>query len=138
MIFAFAVTTPPRTSKDNEMYTELPLTRGVVKEIEILFPPGCSGLVGCRFFRYAVQVLPSNFPSWFVSDSETVKCEMEIDCMAEPYNLVVGTYNEDDTYEHTLYIRVKVEVPTYAYPLPPARELSLEEMPSWLREMVGE
>lgn len=132
MIFAFSITIPPRTYIEDEIYEELPLTKGKLSQVNVFFPPGCAGLVGVRFFRYAFQVLPANFPSWVISDAEDVELPCEVDISAEPYSITLGAYNEDDTYPHTLYIRCRVDVPESVRRREEKEEEREEELMEWL------
>jgi len=118
MFYEYNITYPPNTPKENEQVNILRLTRGIVKRVELVFPRGCAGLVGVRIFRGSVQVIPLNFPAWIDTDGETVRINSDIDLRVNPYELEVRGYNIDDTYPHTIRVRVEMGLPEEDFSVP--------------------
>ena len=85
------------------------LTRGIVREVEIVFPRGLAGLVGVRLFRSTRQVIPQNPVEWLVTDGETITAKVDVDLSQEPYELELRGYNEDEVYNHTIRARFTIE-----------------------------
>lgn len=118
MFYEYDITYPPNTPKEREQVNILRLTRGIVKRVELVFPRGCAGLVGVRIFRGPVQVIPLNFPAWIETDGETVRINSDIDLRVNPYELEVRGYNNDDTYQHTIRVRVEMVLPEDEFSIP--------------------
>jgi hypothetical protein len=80
--------------------------RAELQEIEIMVPPGPSGLVGFSFWHSSEQVIPAIRGTWIITDSETIRWPLagysvEPDWQIRAYNL--------DAYPHTLYVRVLLD-----------------------------
>jgi hypothetical protein len=99
------------------------LTRGIVREVEIVFPRGLAGLVGVRLFRSTRQVIPQNPVEWLVTDGETITAKVDVDLSQEPYELELRGYNEDEVYNHTIRARFTIEtLPAEGVALTPQQE----------------
>lgn len=77
--------------------------RAQIEELEIMVPPGPSGLVGFRFDHSSRQVIPAIDGTWIVADGETMRFPLAL-YSVQP-NWTIKAYNLD-TYPHTLYVRV--------------------------------
>lgn len=124
MFFEYDITYPPNTPKKNEQVNILRLTRGIVKRVELVFPRGVAALTGVRIFRGSVQVIPLNYPAWIETDGETVRINTNIDLTVNPYELEVRGYNIDDTYPHTIRVRIEMELPEEQFKIPSVAEES--------------
>lgn len=104
-IEVFSVTVPGGTSIATPQTTALTFPLGVVQRLEILIPPGPSGLVGFRIQHSGRTIIPYDTSKWLVADNESIKWDLE--------NYPVGSawamqaYNTD-VYDHTLYLRFLV------------------------------
>lgn len=92
-----AIATPQTTALDFDM--------GVVQRIEILIPPGPSGLVGFRLVHSGRPVIPYDTSKWIVADDEVIKWDTENYPVGSAWAL--QAYNLD-AYDHTLYLRFLV------------------------------
>lgn len=124
MFFEYDITYPPNTPKENERVNILRLTRGIVKRVELVFPRGVAALTGVRIFRGPVQIIPLNYPAWIETDGETVRINTNIDLTVNPYELEVRGYNIDDTYPHTIRVRIEMELPEEQFKIPSVAEES--------------
>lgn len=80
--------------------------RAIMTELEVMVPPGPSGLVGFSFWHSNEQVIPKIRGTWIIMDAETVRWPLE-DFSDQP-NWSVRAYNLD-VYPHTLYLRVLLD-----------------------------
>lgn len=80
----------------------------VVKSVEILFPPGPSGLVGVALATAGQIVIPYNVGSWIIGDGETVNWSLDGYIQSGAWSL--RGYNLG-TYAHTVYIRFLLDLP---------------------------
>lgn len=75
---------------------------GILRRIEIVVPPGPSGLVGFRFLNSGQTVIPRDASKWFVTDDEKLGFDIEGFPTSDKWS--VRAYNLD-IYDHTLYFR---------------------------------
>jgi len=83
----------------------------VIKRIEIEFPWGCAALVGFKLFHGTHQIQPINPEAWIVSGGGLLMYDEPYWLRERPYILEAHCYNLDDTYDHTLQLRIVVGTP---------------------------
>jgi len=120
MFFEHDINIPKNTSQESYHSELLRLTRGIIKRVDINFPSGCAGLVGVRLFKDSQQVIPSNYPKWIETDGETIPILSSIDLSQIPYELEFQAYNLDDTFNHTIRVRITMESITLPFRQQPA------------------
>lgn len=106
MIYAYDITTPKVGEEGNPKRTRLKVTKGLVYQVEIEFPPGPLGLCHVSIWDGGHQVWPSNPDFDFHGDNGMIMFPDTYLKLAEPYEFTAVTWNEDDTYEHTIHIRL--------------------------------
>jgi len=106
MFYQFALPLPANTAKADEINLECVLSYGKIRKIDVQFPTGCGGFAHLAIDRFGRQLLPTNTGSYFVSDGELISSDEDIDIMDRPYSIYLRGYNTDDTYSHTIYVRV--------------------------------
>jgi len=106
MIYTANITTPKDTAKTSLKKTIINVTKGLVYKVEFFFPAGSAGLMGVAVFDGLFQVWPSTVGEFFVSDDETIRFDDLFLKEAAPFELQCYTYNEDDTYEHMVGVRI--------------------------------
>lgn len=82
--------------------TALAMDDGVTRRIEIIVPPGPSGLVGIRILHSGTIVIPYSGNTWLVTDDE--KVGWDFDGLPTNSKWTVRMYNLD-IYAHTIYFR---------------------------------
>lgn len=106
MIYATSIKTEHPRAKTNLKHTVLRVTRGLVYKVEFYFPSGSAGLMGVAVFDGLFQLWPSTAGEFFASDNETIDFDDLYLKEAAPYQFDCYTYNLDDTYDHTVMVRV--------------------------------
>jgi hypothetical protein len=106
MIYSVDITTPSGTALSGMQKTLVNISAGLVYNVEFHFPSGCAGLAGLAVFDGLFQVWPSSPGNFFASDNETIRFEDLYLKNEPPMNFQVYTYNLDDTYDHTLSVRI--------------------------------
>jgi len=122
--FAKDYTVPANTTKKNPFTEVLPIDRGIITRVDLKFPAGCQGLVSVQVYRYEYQIVPLNRDAWVTGDDEVVPTRPMHDALSAPYQLKVVIANEDDTYEHTVSVRVTVESEEEAIPSKPLKTIA--------------
>ena len=106
MYYDFSVTIPANTAKVAATKTVLKLTNGIIHRVEIQFPAGCAGLAHCQISQALHQRYPTNPQGDFSSDDFIIGIDDSLEFFAKPLELVATCWNTDDTYPHTLSIRI--------------------------------
>lgn len=104
-IESFSVLIPAGTLDTAPQTTALTFDIGIVNGIEILVPPGPSGLVGFRILHSGDVIIPYDRTKWIIADNEVIKWPLEGYPTGRAWG--IRAYNLD-AYAHTLYIRILV------------------------------
>lgn len=104
-IEAFDVTIPLGTAVATPQTTALLFDIGVVQRVEILVPPGPSGLVGFQLVHSGQVIIPDNPARFIVADGEVIKWDLEGYPVGRAWAL--RAYNTD-VFDHTIYLRFLV------------------------------
>ena len=108
MNYAFNITTPIGTTKENKQRSDLVLIPGVVTKVEVQFPPGSAGLLYAHINRGVHQVWPHNPDYQYIGDDQTIIIPANYRLVEPPYQFELYTWNIDDTYDHMIIIRFDV------------------------------
>lgn len=106
MIYAGNITTPANTAQSNLKTTRISVTKGLVYKVEFYFPAGSQGLMGVAVFDGLFQTWPSSVGTFFLGDDMQISFDDLYLMDSAPYEFQVYTYNEDDTYDHLVSVRV--------------------------------
>lgn len=107
MFYEFRITTPANTSSDDPLGTQLQLDEGVITAVEVLFPPGCVGLVHLQVRRELHQIWPANADADLAGDTFPIRWDDEVPVDEPPYVLTAVTWSDDDSYAHTVTLRIE-------------------------------
>lgn len=129
MLSVMELTIPAQTGKGQPTSGFVVLPVGTINQVSVLFPPGVVGLVGLRCYVNEFPVVPVSADGWLVGNAETVRWSEWIRLMPTEREFVGYGYNLDDTYDHTLYIRINVE--------PLSAALTVREVARWLGVSSG-
>lgn len=123
MLFVQEIVVPKNTTRDAPVITELFMASGIITWYSIVFPPGCKGLVHCAIYHQAHQIVPSKVSSTRVNpgvlpavyqvrdlsgDRFPIEWTDYYELYGVPYMLEARCWSEDDTYPHTITIRIAV------------------------------
>ena len=109
MFYVFPLTIPASTPETAKQITTLELARGTVRRVNVEFPAGHVGLTHLFLRRGLYQVWPSNPEANFKSSNETISWDDDNKLDTQPYRFVAYAWNDDDTYEHTITVRLQLE-----------------------------
>jgi hypothetical protein len=108
MIYEVRLTLPKNTPTTALASTVVSIHPGTVKQVEIVLPKGCVGLVGIRVLYWEHQLWPSNPDSFFTGDDAHLVYPEELRIVDPPYEFTVEGYNLDDTFPHHPIFRAAV------------------------------
>jgi len=106
MIYVTTVSIAPSTSRAAPETKTIELVPGTIRHVEVEFPDGCAGLAHCQIWRWGHQLWPSNPGASFASNAYVVSWDEDFSLKDWPHDLRVEAWNLDDTYSHTLRVRV--------------------------------
>lgn len=104
--FPSRITTQANTTAASPLETAISLPRGTLERITVVIPSGHAGLTGLALQYAGEHVWPWGPNTWLEGDDEVV--ESDIGFSLEGANLIVRTYNTDDTFDHDHLIRLVV------------------------------
>ena len=100
-IEAPTITIPPGTTKAVPQLTALSLQDSIVERIQVVIPPGPSGLMGFAFVHSGQQVIPFKDGEWIVVDDQRLDWPIEHFPTGDKWS--VKAYNLD-VHAHTIYL----------------------------------
>ena len=106
MVFSTSITTTNGTAKKDAKKTVLKVSKGLAYRFVVEFPPGCCGLLHVQIFDGNYQVYPASMDDSFHSDARAIFFEDLYLKTAAPYEFSIKTWNLDDTWDHTIQVRV--------------------------------
>ncbi len=106
MIYNFDITTPANTPATAKKETTLKLARGVIHQIDIVFPPGPAALLHVTINDALHQRWPTNSDKDFASDDDAISFREFLELKEEPFLLTAWTWNESTDYAHSVLIRI--------------------------------
>jgi len=106
VIYTANITTVKNTAQTNLKRTRITVTKGLVYRVEFYFPAGSAGLMGMAVFDGLFQCWPSSVGDFFTGEDQTIQFDDLYLMESAPYEFQVFTYNEDDTYDHFLGVRI--------------------------------
>lgn len=106
MAFSTAFIVPANTGKDNPASYTFVISPMRINSIDITFPDGCVGLVECWFEYQTIQIFPYNRDGCFIGNGQTIRIQPMVDLLEPPWELIIKATNNDDTFDHTLYVIV--------------------------------
>ena len=108
MIYDWAFTLPINGSTSALTSQKVDITPGVVTRVMVSFPSGCAGLVHVRIRKALHQYWPINPDGWLAEDAVALDFAEHLELPEDAQELTLEGYNEDDTYSHTLQVKLIV------------------------------
>jgi len=105
-IYIVKLTIPPNTPRDSPVSTTVKLAKAILTRISIRIPAGHHALAGLRILYGRLRLWPEEKDTWITGDDETLVWDEYFDLPHDPTRLTLEGYNEDDTYEHSFYVRL--------------------------------
>lgn len=109
MIFVAAITTPKLTTQLAPVVTKIPIVSGNINRVLIFFPPGVNALAHIKLLWGLYQIFPSNDQSDFAGGGVLIDWAEDITISSEPLELIAISWNDDDTYAHTITVHIVVQ-----------------------------
>ncbi len=114
MFYSLAITIPANTLAAKPLEQELRMGPGVIHRVSVGFPGGCVGLAHLQILQHDHQLWPTNPDASLASDDHQLEWDDYWELADVPYSLTLRAWNLDDTYDHTVTVRIGV-LPVEAY-----------------------
>jgi len=115
-IYTLDLAIPANTPEAAPVTKKITVEGAILNTISILIPDGHVALARMAMFYGIKQIFPYEAGTWLRGNAESVSFRLNW-LLPEPRTILTFKgWNEDDTYQHTFYIRVQVS-PEYR-PLP--------------------
>lgn len=108
MIFTAAIDIPANTPKDSPVITAIPIMFGTITQVMVFFPPGVNALAHLKLLWGLVQIFPSNEQADFAGGDVLFVWPEDIAIDTEPAQITAVTWNDDDTYDHTITVHLVI------------------------------
>lgn len=102
MIFSGQITVPAGTAKDDPEIVRLPVTQGIITQLDIMFPPGCVNEVFITINRGLHQIYPTNPDGFFTGDADKISGAVFHHVKVDPFEVEIFGWSPDADYNHTI------------------------------------
>jgi len=104
-IYSWVFTTNPASKQEITKKIE----GDYITYVNVRFPPGPQGLLKVQFFYGNKQLFPEETGTFFAGDDEIIDWEEFLSLPEKPMPLKIILQNDDDTYPHSVYIRLQTK-----------------------------
>lgn len=108
MIYQCSLSIPPNTAQSSPTRNTVIMTKGTITKVEIIFPPGCSGLVHLQILHHESIIFPSSPDESFIGDTFPIMWNEDFTIDENPFTLVVKGWNLDTRYSHSPIVRFEM------------------------------
>lgn len=108
MFSEFAITIPAGTTRESPHTEDLPLSRGVICDMEIEFPAGCLYTVFFKLERYGHMTWPEAGSDAMCSEDHVIKIREHYVLDAAPFKLEAYGWSPDAQHDHTIRVRITI------------------------------
>ena len=109
-IYQKTITTSKSTPSGSPKETTITLEKGVITRARIVFPYGCVGLLYVQIFHGTDQILPYS-SGYLRGDGDRFRFDnFNYPLLTTPYEVIIKTWNDDDTYDHSVDILLEVSL----------------------------
>lgn len=106
--YSFSITTPANTAVTSKQKTTLKLEVGIIHKVQIRIPAGQQGLCHCYIQQGLHQIAPKNPGGDFHGDDEKIEYSEYYELKRGLTDLVVFTWNTDDTYAREIIVSLGI------------------------------
>lgn len=109
MFFQAEIEVPPLTLPSAPLITRLSVYPGITTQEWVGFPRGCYGLAHMQIWHWEWQLWPWTPQTSYHWNDYMFTFYDRYPITEEPLELVIKTWNDDDTYPHTLTFACTIE-----------------------------
>jgi len=111
MHYSIPIRVEPANTADNPAIVRGHFGAGVLRKVDVVFPPGPAGLVRIFIFHENIQILPTNPEGYYSGDDIHITAQCWIN-LSECDNIItVVGYNVGCNFPHTILLYFEVKDP---------------------------
>lgn len=108
MAYVFELSVPSGTTEQAPAKQVIDILPCIIEEVTLIHPAGCVGLVGTWFLYQSHQLYPFNAGARFKGNGASIPFKPKTEITEPPFQLTMLSFNDDDTYAHTVYAIIEV------------------------------
>jgi len=106
MIYTKTITATKGGSASTPVLGRMAVTRGLIYQFDLYFPPGSSGLLHVRIADGSYPLYPSEPSEWLFGDNSLITFPDRYFIQTPDQVLNIWYYNTDDTCDHQFQVRI--------------------------------
>jgi len=106
MIYTKTITSSKGGSASSPVQARMAVTRGLIYQFDLYFPPGSSGWLHVRIADGAYPLYPSEPSEWFFGDNSLITFPDRYFIQTPDQYLTIWHYNSDDSFDHEFQVRI--------------------------------
>jgi len=111
MLFTGEITIPAGTALNAPVLEHIKLTKGLITQIDVFFPPGNSCLAFITFNRAIHQIYPTNPDGFVKGDGILLQGNVFHHIKDQPLTVTVMGFSPDARFDHTVYFNIWMKIP---------------------------
>ncbi|MHA1303815.1 MAG: hypothetical protein ACTSQY_03275 [Candidatus Odinarchaeia archaeon] len=108
MLFKRDITVSANTAIADADENKIKVSDGIIHRIAIIFPSGCSALVGVQLLEGSHPIAPTTEGFWFKGDDRVIDYPDFYEITTGARYITVKTYNLDTKYDHEIIVEVYI------------------------------
>lgn len=106
--YVYEITIPANTTETVPQKEELILSSGLIDQISIMFPPGCSALAHIQIYEQESKLFPVSIGGSYAWDGIVLQFNPQYYLRDEKPILVAKCWNDDEYNEHTITLMINI------------------------------
>ena len=108
MLFSQRIAIPANTTKLAPVRIMIPACEGTITKVIVRWRWGSGNLCGARVLYSEYQVWPRSKTQWFVSNTQDIEFDENLQITDHPHFFELEGYNEDDSFPHTVEVSINI------------------------------
>lgn len=108
MYYQTTITIPANTAESEPVRESVRMAKGTISKVEIIFPPGCCGLVHIQILHHESIIFPSSPDESYIGNEYPIFWNEDFPLTESPFELVVQGWNYDVRYSHSPVVRFEM------------------------------
>jgi len=117
MLYSKHITFPFGQTENTKTVRRFKVNRGIIFRVWIQFPAGCAGLTKVKIALEGHPICPVHKDEEISGNDYTFEIPLMHPIIAEPQQLIIEGWNEDDTYDHKILFIFLILPKKYVLPV---------------------
>lgn len=111
MHYSVPITVYPINTQSNPAQVRAHFGAGILRKVDVIFPPGPSGLVRISIFHENKQILPTNPDNAYFGDNIHITTQCYVNLNNEDNIITIKGYGSGCSFPHTVLLLFEVRDP---------------------------